>query len=145
MTNISKLNLPAFADQHRYLAIFYGVILLVWLTTESAHVLLTTLLGLGLALLIVVLSALYRLGGHSYRTRFWLPAFAIGGTLTGLLTAFTTFMLMLFKNVQHAHLYPDFPNSVMFGIVSRAPMWALAGGLIGTALALARIAKGEQA
>lgn len=144
MTNIFRLTLPAFGDQHRYLAIFYGVVLLVWLTTESAHVLLTSLLGLGLALIIVIFSAFYRLGGRSYTARFWIPAYIVGGGLTGLLTTFTTFMLMLFKNVQHSHLYPDFPTSVMYGIVSRGPIWGLAGLLIGAALALARIAQGEQ-
>lgn len=134
--------MPPFGDQHRYLAIFYGVVVLIWLTTESAHVLLTTLLGLGLALLIVILSALYRLGGRCYTARWWIPTFIVGGILVGALTPLTTFLLMLFKNVQHSHLYPDFPNSVMFGIVGRAPIWAIAGGLIGAALALARIAKG---
>lgn len=116
------------------MAIGYGAILMIWLSTENAHVGLTVALGFGLALLIIGLGVLHWLGGRKINlVRGWL---ILLGMLAGVLSALTTFFLMLFKNVQHSHVVPDFSNEVMWGVLVRTPAWALAGGLIGGALML---------
>lgn len=107
---------------------------MIWLSTESTHMGLTVLLGLGLALMIVGLGVLHWLGGRNLNLmRGWSVLF---GIITGALTPITTFFLMLFKNVQHSHIVPDFSNEVLWEILTRTPAWALAGGLIGAALLL---------
>lgn len=111
---------------------------MIWLSTESAHVGLTALLGCGLALMIVILGVLRWLGGRDLNLmRGWSVLF---GIITGGLTPLTTFFLMLFKNVQHSHIVPDFSNEVMWEVLTRTPAWALAGGLVGGALLLLGLA-----
>lgn len=112
---------------------------MIWLSTESTHVGLTALLGFGLALMILGLSVLHWLSGRNLN-RGWTVLF---GIVTGALTPITTFFLMLFKNVQHSHIVPDFSNEVMWEILTRTPVWALAGGLIGGAFLMFSLATAD--
>lgn len=123
------------------MAIGYGGVLMIWLSTENASIWLTVVLGLGLALMIVTLGVLHWMGGRTINlARGWL---VLLGIITGTLSPITTFFLMLFKNVQHSHIVPDFSNEVMSEILVRTPAWALAGGLIGGAVMLMGLAVPE--
>lgn len=131
------LTLPPKPDAPPYTAVFYGVILLIWLTSESKNILLTTLLGTGLAILITHLALIHRFGGQTLSFRRYFPL-ALGlGAWLGLFASLTTSLLMVIKNVQHSHLYPDFSGEVVLGIWQRIPAWSLAGLLIAAALTLA--------
>ncbi len=101
---------------------------------------LTSLLGLGTTLAIIVFLILKRYGGQTVRARIWFPFLVVLGTLTGLGTSLMTFLLMVFKNGQHGHLVPDFPGTMVVDLLSRAPAWTLAGTLLGVTLSLTVIA-----
>ncbi|MBZ0317191.1 MAG: hypothetical protein K8L91_12285 [Anaerolineae bacterium] len=136
-----QLKIPQHTLTHNLLAIGYGGGLMIWLSTESTHVGLTAMLGFGLALMIVGLSVLHWLGGRNLNLmRGWTVLF---GAITGAFTPITTFFLMLFKNVQHSHIVPDFSNEVMWEILARTPAWTLAGGLIGGAFLMLSLATAD--
>ncbi len=137
---IGKLTIPRRTDRHIYTAVFYGVVLMIWLSSESTHMLLTAALGIGLAFMVISLTVVVRFGGRTPSPKIWLPGMIALGALLGLSSVFMTFMLMLFKNVQHSHLALDFPGEVVADIWLRAPAWTIAGALLGGAIALARIA-----
>ena len=58
------------------------------------------------------------------------------GAGVGAGTALITALLMIWKTGMHAHPFPDYPTGLILDILRRAPMWALAGILVGVALAL---------
>jgi hypothetical protein len=129
---VRPLRLPQQTLIHNLMAIGYGGVLLVWLSTESTNILLTSTLGFGLGILIVGLGILHRWGGRELK---W-PAIIAAGAVLGICSAFTTFFLMIFKNTQHSHVVPDFSSEVVFGILARMPAWGLAGALVGGAIVL---------
>jgi hypothetical protein len=49
---------------------------------------------------------------------------------------------MFFKNARHGHLFPDYTLEMMLAMLSRAPAWAIAGGLFGLSLGLGWLALG---
>jgi hypothetical protein len=134
------LTIPYQNIWHRFGAIGYGAILLLWLSTEENAVWLTVLLGTGLALVVEGLFITHRLGDKTLGWRIWMPGIILLGVITGLASVFGTILLMVFKNVQHSHAAPDFSRDVVEGIFQLAPAWALSGGLLGGAVALAILA-----
>ena len=58
------------------------------------------------------------------------------GAIIGIGSSLITALLMLLKNARHSHFFPDFPPGQIGAIIERAPVWALAGGLIGLGLGL---------
>lgn len=134
------MRLPKRGRRARWLAIGYGLLLFVWLTPEDNSVVPVTLLGAGLSVLLVIYWVLGKWGGSSIAERYVVPGVVLLGAAAGLGTSITTFSLMLVKNVQHSHIYIDFPPGLMLAILARAPLWALAGGLLGLGLTLAWLA-----
>ena len=61
---------------------------------------------------------------------------AMSGALIGALASLTTPLLMLFKDLRHAHVFPDYPAGMMLATLERMPAWALAGGLAGFGIGL---------
>lgn len=108
----------------------------VWLTTENASMVVVSVLGLGTALAIVGLSVLHRWGGKTYPFKIWLPSLVGLGMVIGLGTAGATFLLMMFKNVQHSHVTADYPWESVTDMLTRGPVWMVAGGLLGAATGL---------
>lgn len=94
---------------------------------------LVAVLGATWSLGIISLAVMNYYGGRSINGRWLWFVFPSLGCLAGFLASGMSFLLMLFKNVQHSHLTPDFPNETLLGILARAPAWALAGGLFGLA------------
>lgn len=130
------IKLPIQTLYHRLIAIGYGAILLVWLSTENRTLWLTSLLGAGLSIVVLFLSLTSWWGGRTYSWKTALIGAIILGGLSGLGSVLGTVFLMVFKNAQHAHLTPDFSNEIILGITSRTGYWMVAGALFGGAVLL---------
>ena len=134
------LKVPERSNRYILALILYSVIILAWLTPENDSVWLVSLLGTGLALLLVGLAVQTWLGGKSLRPAWWILLGLSAGAITGISAALLTALLMVMKNVQHSHLVLDFPADVVSGILERIPIWTLAGLLVGAAGVLLIIA-----
>lgn len=130
------LHLPRPGRRIRWAGLLYGLALLLWLSVEDNHVWPVAALGAGLAALLALVNLLGRLGGQDVPARCAVVGAAALGALVGLGAAVATAALMLFKNALHAHLFLDYPPGLMLALLSRAPVWALAGGLVGLGLLL---------
>ena len=115
----------------RSLAIISGIAVLIWSGFEDQDAALVTILGALSATAMTM--AIYdrrfireRLSGCALPIR---AAFA--GGLIGALASVATPLLMLFKDLRHAHIFPDYPPGMMLDTLSRLPTWALAGALAG--------------
>lgn len=113
----------------------YGIAAFIWLTPEDT-LWVAVLLGLLGALLAVLHLTYHKFGGRriSERSRF-LGMIALGAGIGGGAACVTAGLLFL-KSSIHAHLFPDYPLAYLLAVLSRAPVWALAGALIGLAAAL---------
>jgi len=120
----------------RHLLLVSGIAVLLWSGMEDHDALLVTLLGTVLA----TAATMMLLASHGLR-----PAIARGsrprkgalaGALIGTLASLATPLLMLFKDLRHAHIYPDYPAGMMLATLEKMPAWALAGGLAGFGIGL---------
>lgn len=125
----------------RWLLIIWGLIIFIWLGQEDNHVLPVAVLGAGASCLILSVWAFNRYGGQLIE-RAILPFVLTGvGVVVGLGGVAVTVGLMLFKNVRHAHLVPDYPNGLMGAMINLAPAWMLAGACIGLGMGLIILAR----
>lgn len=120
----------------RWPLILYGLAVFFWLGPEDNHIWPVVLLGTTGALLAVYSWTAHRLQGQTVRDRQVVLLLAAMGSASGLGASVVTALLMLFKNARHAHIFPDYPAGMMGAILERAPLWALAGGLVGLGLGL---------
>ena len=116
----------------RNLTLLYGVAVLLWLQVEDNRVMTVVLFGLGLSMLVA-----WHKAARLHRRAALMEA-ALLGAIVGAGTALATCGLMLLKTGLHSHIYPDYPPAQMIAILSRMPIWALAGALSALGLALAR-------
>ncbi|MBI5671658.1 MAG: hypothetical protein HZC41_27000 [Chloroflexi bacterium] len=130
------MTLPRLGRRARWAGLLYGLALLLWLSLEDNHVWPVAALGAGLAALLVLLNLLRRLGGRAIPTPYAVAGVVTLGALVGLGAAVATAGLMLFKNALHAHVFLDYPPGLLLAVLSRAPVWTLAGGLVGLGLLL---------
>lgn len=139
------IRFPRLARQFRRLAIIYGVMLFIWLSAEDVSVQPVTLLGWGLAFLILLLMTWGKLDGLTLNGRAILVFAVLMGSVAGLGASVATTALMFFKNAWHAHIFPDFPTGMLLATLERAPVWAAAGGFIGLSFGLGCLALYEKA
>jgi hypothetical protein len=126
------IQIPKSGRRTRWLATLCGVLIFLWLTPEDNHVEPVVALGTLTSVMVVWLWS----AGKTIPAR-WFPAVAaLLGATTGLGASLITALLMLIKNVQHSHVFLDFPPGMIGAIIQRAPAWMLAGALIGIGLAL---------
>lgn len=119
----------------RMVTIFYGLGILIWLTPEDSSVWLAAAQGIGGAVLTVVW--LIRRWSDGYLSiRYSLLVGLLFGMLGGIGSALATAGLMFFKSALHAHVFWDYPPSLISAMLTRAPMWAAAGAFIGLGLSL---------
>lgn len=118
--------------------ILCGVAVFLWSSPEDQHLLPAVLLGTTVGILSVVWWAMNPrwFGGKTFTPRQWTLALALIGATSGLSASVGTALLMLFKNFRHAHIYPDYPLAMIGAMLARAPVWSLAGLLIGVGMAL---------
>ncbi|MCY4464550.1 MAG: hypothetical protein OXE46_03330 [Chloroflexi bacterium] len=107
----------------RHLLLACGIAILLWSGVEDNDALAVSLLG---ALLALALAALLM-----PRALKSLASAATVGAVFGAVASLSTFALMLFKDLRHAHAFPDYPPHMLLGMLERLPAWALAGALTG--------------
>ena len=109
-----------------------GLAILFWSGLEDSDAGAVTLLG-ALSSLSFTLWLLSRVAtGHALKLLY----FGLSGALVGALAALCTATLMLFKNLRHAHVFPDYPAAMLLAALERLPLWAIAGALAGLGLGL---------
>ena len=120
----------------RHVVVFTGIAVLLWSGLEDNDAVAVTLLG---SLLATAASSML-LNSQPFRATFCrvsLPKrMALAGAFVGTLASVTTPLLMLFKDLRHAHIFPDYPPEMMMATLERMPFWALAGGLAGFGIGL---------
>ena len=136
----TEFTIPHHQRKHTLMAIGYGVVLLMWLTPEDATVLIVSILGTGLAALLVLLLLLHWWGGRTLTLYQWLVGLLLVGAVIGFGAVWCTVALMIFKNAWHAHAYPDFSAILITEMVKRLLPWTLAGSLLGGSVGLIRLA-----
>ncbi|MBZ0297305.1 MAG: hypothetical protein K8L99_32395 [Anaerolineae bacterium] len=130
------ISLPTTGRWTRLLALGYGITLFLWISIEDQAVWPVTLFGLGLAALMTILGTLDKIGGRRIPVWQFVICVTLLGGLIGVGTGIATAGLMFFKNAIHAHLFVDFPPGLMLAILERAPVWGLAGILLGLSIGL---------
>ena len=112
------------------------MLLFVWLTPEDNTVWPVALLGIALALLCTTWLVRRRLGGSAISASYVPVGTTLLGGITGLGGTLATAGFMFFKNALHAHVFWDFPPAMVMAMLTRAPSWTLAGGLMGISAGL---------
>ena len=122
------------ASTSRYLLIIAGIAVLLWSGLEDNDAMAVTVLGAlcaAAAAMKLFSSRFIKLPGGSLAGRA-----TAAGALIGALASLTTPALMLFKDLRHAHAFPDYPPGMMLATLERLPWWALAGALAGFGIGL---------
>ena len=114
---------------------FCGVFF-VWLGLEDRSLVIVALLGASLPAIFLAHFLLRRFGGAALPLRKSMLLLSAGGLLVGSLGPLTTAVLMAVKVSLHSDPIPDYTPEAVLGVVARLPVWALAGLLVGVALAL---------
>lgn len=127
---------PRAGRRLRWAIIGCGLVIFLWLAPEDSAVLPAVMLGAAASTLATTAWALRRWGGGQMSLRFFVALMTGLGLVAGLGTAPATAALMLFKNVQHGHIFPDYPLGLVGAVLGRAPLWAFAGALAGLGAAL---------
>lgn len=127
---------PQQAGWLRWSWIIWAGLSFIWLGQEDNHVLPVVALGVSGSSLALMLWAFNRYRGQSVGGAVMPFLLAGAGAVNGLGGVAFTVGLMLFKNVRHAHLAPDYPNGLMGAMINLAPAWMLAGASLGLGLGL---------
>ena len=120
----------------RHVLVFTGIAVLLWSGLEDNDAVAVSLLGA----LLATAASLMLLDTQRFRAtvrRLSQPKrMALAGAFIGALASVTTPLLMLFKDLRHAHIFPDYPPEMILATLERMPLWALAGGLAGIGISL---------
>lgn len=135
------ITLPAFpARRFRLILLGSGALAFLWLSIEDPSPALAALHSLLLALPATLGWLWRRFAQARLSAAGWLTLWAGGGGLGGLAAALLLALLMLLRNGLHAHLFPDFPFSMIAETATLAPFWGLGGALLGLGAACAVLA-----
>lgn len=130
--------IPPFNYINRLLIIVTGITLLIWSGLEDNQVIAVVILGWVLAIFATLSFIQSRFGGQSMQSNTLLKLSPILGAIIGASASLITMLLMLFKDVRHGHVFPDYPPQLMIAIIERLPVWAIGGGLVLFGLILLR-------
>lgn len=120
----------------RLLTIAAGITVLIWSGFEDNNVLGVTVLGWMLATVLVTVLTLSRYGGQKITHSEFLKLSPLWGAIIGASATLAVVLLMLFKDIRHGHIFPDYPPQMMLDMLTRLPFWSVSGGLILLAIAL---------
>ncbi|MBC8097987.1 MAG: hypothetical protein H7Y11_00965 [Armatimonadetes bacterium] len=121
--------LPAYPAALRWLMILCGIAIFIWLSPEDNSVLPVVLLSAVVTAVSMTHGVLRRWGGQTIAARYSWVLLPLWGAVLGGGTSLLTAVLMVLKDARHAHLYPDYPLTLITGMLARAPIWAVAGAL----------------
>ncbi len=138
------VNWPARSRGLTLLTYFYCGTFLVWIGVEDYSLAAVTVLGAGLPALFLGHFLLRRFGGAVLSMRKSLLLLSAGGLLAGALAPLAIAILMAVKVSLHGSTTPGFEAQTVVAVVARLPVWALAGLLVGVALALFVYARRER-
>ena len=114
----------------------YGLAFFFWIGVEDTDLSRVIALGGTLPCLFLAHFLLRRFGGAPVPARKGVLLLGAGGVLAGTLAPFAIAVLMGVKVSLHSHTYPEYPPESVVDMLTRTPVWALAGALVGGALAL---------
>ena len=120
----------------RHLLVISGIAILLWSGMEDNDARLVTLLGWLLATPLGMMLFNSRRLPTGFKRLGAIKLAALSGALIGSLASMTTPLLMLFKDLRHAHVFPDYPAGMMLATFERMPAWTLAGGLAGLGIGI---------
>ncbi|MCY3779118.1 MAG: hypothetical protein OXG78_02305 [Chloroflexi bacterium] len=115
----------------RGVMVIAGLAILLWSGLEDRDATRAAALGLLTAAALTMMLMSRRMRNHNV-----VLSATLAGALIGASASAVTAALMLFKDLRHAHPFPDFPPSMILGMLERLPPWTLAGALAGFGIAL---------
>ena len=116
----------------RGVLVLAGIAILIWSGLEDNDATFAAALGLLTATAASMILLNSRLAGKEVNVIFA----AMVGLLIGGFSSVATAVLMLFKDLRHGHVFPDFPPEMIIAVLERLPHWAFAGGLAGIGIGL---------
>ncbi len=114
----------------RLIIIVTGITVLLWSGLEDNNAVAVSLLGWVVATLSVVIFIMSNMGGQHFTQTSLLKISPLIGAIIGAAATLVTVLLMLFKNVRHAHVFPDYPPQMMLDTLTRLPFWAVSGSFL---------------
>lgn len=108
----------------RWNSILCGAVIFFWSGLEDNDLTAVTVLGVWSSITLISLWIISHKGLPTSNKAMWA---LISGAGAGIMTSLCMAGLMLFKNVRHSHLFPDYPVEMILGILARAPFWAVGG------------------
>ena len=130
----AKRTVPAANGLWRNVLIVAGVGILLWSGLEDIDASGAAAFGMLSSVAVTMILLRTRLAGRANT----IMQTALVGSLAGALSSIITAALMLFKDLRHAHPFPDFPPIMIVGVLERLPYWAAAGALAGIGIGLLR-------
>lgn len=130
------VTIPGIGYKTRLLIMTLGVVILLWSSLEDHEVLGVTVLGwitAGTSVCAFVMSRFHGTILNPRQTRIASLAFGAG---IGAGASLATALLMLFKDIRHAHLFPDYPLPLIQAMLERLPVWSIGCALIALAITL---------
>ena len=109
--------------------------MLLWSSLEDRDARAAALLGISVAIALT-LQILGRLPSAPFKPANNPGLAALAGLLCGALAPLVSAGLMLFKNLRHGHIYPDYPAPMLLAMLERWPQWTLAGALAGLGIGI---------
>jgi hypothetical protein len=123
----------------RLSALILGIYLLLWLPFEDKDET-RALLSAAALNTWITLRFIIRIPEQKKRNPF---RHILVGILAGLAVTPMTLFLMAFKTGIHGHESPDFTAEQIFAVVSRTPLWGVAGLVLGLGSGLLHLAISE--
>jgi hypothetical protein len=124
----------------RLIAIAGGAGILFWLRLEDNSAVPAALIAWLVSIWLIADRVLHWFGGQGLTAVGWTALMSLTGAACGAGAALAAAVLMLLKNGLHSHVVPDFPFSMISGMLARLPAWSAAGLLAGAGLALIALA-----
>lgn len=111
-------------NRARWNSILCGAVIFFWSGLEDNDLTAVTVLGIWLSISLITLWIISHNALPTSNRATWA---LIMGAGVGILTSLCVAGLMLFKNLRHSHVFPDYPFEMMRDILTRAPFWAIGG------------------
>ncbi len=130
------MTIPQTDYKTRLIALSLGITIFLWLSLEDNNVIGVTLLGWISSFSIISFGLMSRYAGLTLSSKRLLFAGFGYGAMIGAGANLSTAFLMLFKDVRHAHVFPDYPPQMILAMLERLPIWTISMACIVLSLSL---------